>query len=121
MTRPSWVNDELFPFRSRFLDVRGARVHYIDKGEGPVFLGLHGNPTWSFLYRHIVAGLKDRFRCVALDYPGRRSGRDHRRDHRLVAHDQAGRLTGVPSCATLSRAMPAAMAIMVNTPRGQKM
>jgi haloalkane dehalogenase len=35
-----------------------------------VFLGLHGNPTWSFLYRHIVTALKDRFRCIALDYPG---------------------------------------------------
>ena len=70
MTRPAWVNDELFPFQSRFLEVNGARVHYIDEGEGPVFLALHGNPTWSFLYRHLVAGLTDRFRCVALDYPG---------------------------------------------------
>jgi haloalkane dehalogenase len=70
VTRPAWVNDELFPFQSRFLDVHGAQVHYIDEGEGPVFLALHGNPTWSFLYRHIVAGLKDRFRCIALDYPG---------------------------------------------------
>lgn len=70
MTRPAWVNDELFPFESRFVDVHGATVHYIDEGEGPVFLALHGNPTWSFLYRHIVHGLKDRFRCVALDYPG---------------------------------------------------
>jgi haloalkane dehalogenase len=64
------LNDELFPFESRFLDVRGANVHYIDEGDGPVFLALHGNPTWSFLYRHIVRGLADRFRCVALDYPG---------------------------------------------------
>jgi haloalkane dehalogenase len=31
---------------------------------------LHGNPTWSFVFRHLIAGLKDRFRCVALDYPG---------------------------------------------------
>jgi haloalkane dehalogenase len=31
---------------------------------------LHGNPDWSFLYRNIVKGLRDRFRCVALDYPG---------------------------------------------------
>jgi len=69
-TRPGWVDDELFPFESRFADVGGARVHYIDEGEGPVFLGLHGNPTWSFLYRHIVTGLRDRFRCIALDYPG---------------------------------------------------
>jgi haloalkane dehalogenase len=45
-------------------------VHFIDEGTGPVFLGLHGNPTWSFLYRHIVRGLREQFRCVALDYPG---------------------------------------------------
>ncbi len=70
VTRPAWVSDELFPFESRFLDVHGANVHYIDGGDGPVFLALHGNPTWSFLYRHIVQGLTDRFRCVALDYPG---------------------------------------------------
>lgn len=68
--RPPWVNDELFPFESRFAQVDGAQVHYIDEGDGPVFLGLHGNPTWSFLYRHIVQGLTDMFRCVALDYPG---------------------------------------------------
>lgn len=68
--RPAWVNDELFPFRSHFIEVDGAHVHYIDEGTGPVFLALHGNPTWSFLYRRIVSGLQDRFRCVALDYPG---------------------------------------------------
>jgi haloalkane dehalogenase len=67
---PAWVNQELFPFESHFAEVEGARIHYIDEGEGPVFLALHGNPTWSFLYRHIVNGLKDRLRCVALDYPG---------------------------------------------------
>ena len=69
-TRPAWVNDELFPFESHFADVGGAKVHYIDEGEGPVLLCLHGNPTWSFLYRHIVGGLRDQFRCIALDYPG---------------------------------------------------
>jgi haloalkane dehalogenase len=69
-TRPAWVDDRLFPFESRFVEVGGAQVHYVDVGAGPLFLGLHGNPTWSFLYRHIVQGLQDRFRCVALDYPG---------------------------------------------------
>jgi hypothetical protein len=68
--RPAWVNDELFPFESRFVEIDGALVHHIDEGEGPVFLGLHGNPTWSFLYRHIVQGLEGQFRCLALDYPG---------------------------------------------------
>jgi len=69
-TRPAWVRNELLPFESHFVDVDGAQVHYLDEGSGPVFLGLHGNPTWSFLYRHIIAGLRDQFRCVALDYPG---------------------------------------------------
>jgi len=64
------VNDKLFPFQSRFVDVGGVQGHYIDEGDGPVFLGLHRNPMWSFLYRHLVRGLKDRFRCIALDYPG---------------------------------------------------
>jgi haloalkane dehalogenase len=31
---------------------------------------LHGNPTWSFLYRDIITGLRDSFRCIAIDYPG---------------------------------------------------
>lgn len=68
--RPDWVDDRLFPFTSRYVDVAGCRVHYIDEGEGPVLLLLHGNPTWSFVYRHLVCALRDRFRCVALDYPG---------------------------------------------------
>jgi haloalkane dehalogenase len=61
---------ELFPFRSRWLDSSVGRIHYIDEGEGAAILFLHGNPTWSFLYRHIVWSLRDRFRCIALDYPG---------------------------------------------------
>ncbi|HEX2058810.1 MAG TPA: alpha/beta fold hydrolase [Actinomycetota bacterium] len=69
-TRPSWVPDHLYPFESRYLDVDGGRVHYVDEGEGPVLLFLHGNPTWSFLYRNVVLGLRDSFRCIALDYPG---------------------------------------------------
>lgn len=68
--RPTWVDERLFPFDSHFVEIDGANVHYIDEGSGPIFLALHGNPTWSFLYRHIVHGLKDRFRCVALDHPG---------------------------------------------------
>src|SRR2546425_587260 len=68
--RPSWLADELYPFQSHFADIDGAQVHYVDEGSGPPLLLLHGNPTWSFLYRAIITGLRDRFRCVALDYPG---------------------------------------------------
>ncbi len=60
----------LFPFESRWLDSSAGKVHYIDEGVGEPILFLHGNPTWSFLYRGIVIRLKKRFRCIALDYPG---------------------------------------------------
>src|SRR5215472_12854357 len=64
------VPRELFPVEHRFVDLDGARIHYVDEGAGETVLLLHGNPTWSFLYRKIITGLTDEFRCVALDYPG---------------------------------------------------
>lgn len=69
-TRPAWVDDALFPFESRFVELGGHVVHYIDEGTGPTLLLLHGNPTWSFLHRDLIPLLSHRFRCVALDYPG---------------------------------------------------
>lgn len=60
----------LYPFTSRWFDSSRGRVHYIDEGTGPVIVFFHGNPTWSFLYRNIIAGLRDRFRCIAPDYLG---------------------------------------------------
>lgn len=70
MTRPGWVPNELYPFEDRYLETTNARLHYIDEGDGPALLLLHGNPTWSFLYRDIIKGLRDRFRCIAVDQPG---------------------------------------------------
>jgi haloalkane dehalogenase len=68
--RPAWVDDELFPFESRFIAIDGHTVHYVDEGSGPTLLFLHGNPTWSFEYREVIRALRDQFRCIALDYPG---------------------------------------------------
>lgn len=45
-------------------------MHYVDEGAGDVILFLHGNPTWSFEHRHLIAHLRRRFRCIALDYIG---------------------------------------------------
>ncbi|OBK10357.1 haloalkane dehalogenase [Mycobacterium asiaticum] len=68
---PQFTPDpELYPFESRWFDSSQGRVHYIDEGEGPPILFCHGNPTWSFLYRNIIAALRDRFRCIAVDYLG---------------------------------------------------
>jgi haloalkane dehalogenase len=69
-TLPFRVPSQLFPVEHRFLDLDGGRIHYVDEGSGETLLLLHGNPTWSFLYRKIIAGLRSDFRCVALDYPG---------------------------------------------------
>ncbi len=68
--RPAWVPNRLYPFRDRYLHIDGSMVHYVDEGSGPILLLLHGNPTWSFLYREIIIGLRSEYRCVALDYPG---------------------------------------------------
>jgi len=67
---PFPVPHDLFPVEHRFIDLDGARIHYVDEGAGEPVLLLHGNPTWSFLYRKIIAGLSDEFRCIAPDYPG---------------------------------------------------
>jgi haloalkane dehalogenase len=68
--RPSWLDDRLYPFESRYVEIDGSRVHYVDEGTGPTLLFLHPGPAWSFIYRNFIIGLRDRFRCVALDYPG---------------------------------------------------
>ncbi|MFT3731621.1 MAG: alpha/beta fold hydrolase [Hyphomicrobium sp.] len=70
MDLPFDVPYELFPVEHKFLEIDGARLHYVDEGQGEALLLLHGNPTWSFLYRKIIRVLRSNFRCVALDYPG---------------------------------------------------
>lgn len=45
-------------------------MHYIDEGEGPVLLMVHGNPTWSFAWRHLVKELSANFRVIAVDHLG---------------------------------------------------
>ena len=61
---------DLFPFESKWFESSAGPVHYIDEGEGRPIVFCHGQPMWSFLYRHIVTGLRDEFSCVVVDYPG---------------------------------------------------
>ena len=77
--RPNFTpSPDLFPFESRWFESSVGPIHYIDEtppddGSGhivPTILFFHGNPTWSFLYRHIVRSLRDEIRCIAFDYPG---------------------------------------------------
>ena len=45
-------------------------MHYIDEGWGEPIVFVHGNPTWSFEFRHLILGLKDSYRCIAMDHIG---------------------------------------------------
>jgi len=75
MERPDGIVEfepaaEFYPFESQWFTSSVGPIHYIDQGSGRPLLLLHGNPDWSFLYRKIVVGLRNRFRCIAVDYPG---------------------------------------------------
>jgi len=79
----------LFPFESRWFRSSAGKVHYLDEGEGPPILLLHGNPTWSFLYRGVIIRLRKRFRCIAPDYPGFGLSA-HPADYRFTPEEHAG-------------------------------
>ena len=69
--RPDWVSDELYPFESRYFETPdGQRMHYVDEGEGPAIVFVHGNPSWSFEFRHLIADLRSDYRCIAPDHVG---------------------------------------------------
>ena len=59
-----------FPFEPRYADHDGLRMHYVDEGEGDPVLCLHGEPTWSYLYRKMIPTLSRTARVVAPDYLG---------------------------------------------------
>ena len=59
-----------FPFESKFIDVKGSKMHYIDEGRGDPILFLHGNPTSSYLWRNIIPYLTKHARCIAPDLIG---------------------------------------------------
>ena len=60
----------IYPFTSRYADVNGFRMHYVDEGRGEPVIMLHGNPTWSFYFRELIQGLAGRYRAVAPDHIG---------------------------------------------------
>lgn len=62
-----------YPFTPKRFEVRpGVAMSYLDEGprDGEVVVMLHGNPSWSYLWRHLVRGLCDRYRCIVPDHIG---------------------------------------------------
>jgi acyl-CoA synthetase (AMP-forming)/AMP-acid ligase II/pimeloyl-ACP methyl ester carboxylesterase len=80
-SQPAFAFGSLYPFPSRFATVGrnvdgktgsspGYRMHYVDEGNGPVVICLHGNPTWGFLFRNLIARLRQDFRVIVPDHVG---------------------------------------------------
>jgi haloalkane dehalogenase len=59
-----------YPFEPNYVDIEGIRVHYLDEGEGETILCLHGEPTWSYLYRKMIPILRKKHRVLAMDFIG---------------------------------------------------
>lgn len=59
-----------FPFESRFVDVLGSKIHYVDEGDGDPILFLHGQPTSSYLWRNIIPHVTSAGRAIAPDLIG---------------------------------------------------
>jgi haloalkane dehalogenase len=67
---PEAVISASFPFESRFVEVEGSNLHYVEEGEGEPILFLHGNPTSSYLWRNVIPYLVPQGRAIALDLIG---------------------------------------------------
>lgn len=99
---PPWLQ-VLYPFGPHTETVGGQRISLLDEGSGPAVVFLHGNPTWSFLWRNLVAEFRDSYRCLAPDHLGCGfSDKPAAGDYRLAAHidrlDHVLQARGVEDC-----------------------
>lgn len=85
MNTADWTAE--FPFAPRFFEIDGLRYSYVDEGQGPVLLCVHGNPTWSFAWRHLIAEFSRDHRVIAVDHIGcGRSDKPADYEYRLAKH-----------------------------------
>lgn len=62
-----------YPFTPLRTEIRpGIAMSYLDEGprDGGIVVMLHGNPSWSYYWRKLVLGLRDRYRCIVPDHVG---------------------------------------------------
>lgn len=60
-----------YPFKSNFIEVKSYNYHYVDEGEGEeTLLMVHGNPSWSFMYRNLITEFSKKYRVIAPDHLG---------------------------------------------------
>lgn len=85
LTREGFAEE--YPFESHFLEWDGQRYHYLDEGAGEPLLFVHGNPTWSFAWRHLVREFSQDYRVLAVDHMGCGfSAKPQKYDYTLAQH-----------------------------------
>lgn len=65
-----WVAAAEYPFASRFFETADGALHYVDEGQGPPVVFVHGTPTWSYEWRAQMAALRADHRVIAVDHLG---------------------------------------------------
>jgi haloalkane dehalogenase len=81
-----------FPFESKFVEVQGSRMHYVEEGSGDPVVFLHGNPTSSYLWRNVIPHVSPLARCIAPDLIG--MGKSDKPDIEYRFFDHAGYVDG---------------------------
>lgn len=94
MIDTSWIDRTEYPFESHYFATPAGRMHYVDEGNGSPVIMVHGNPTWSFLYRHLIKRLRQDYRCIAMDHIGFGLS-DKPTDWSYLPADQAANLTAL--------------------------
>jgi haloalkane dehalogenase len=75
-----------FPYESHGVDVLDSKMHYVEQGEGPPMLLLHGNPTSSYLWRNVIPHLSKDHRVIAVDLIGMGASGKPDIDYRFADH-----------------------------------
>jgi|GEM_PF-29139 len=82
-----------FPYESKFVQVNGSKIHFVDTGgEGDPVLMIHGQPTWSYLWRNVIPKLEGQHRVIAVDLIG--FGKSDKPDIKYTIEDHAAYLKG---------------------------
>lgn len=66
----SSIDRTAYPFQSRRMALSAGHMHYVDEGRGAPVVFVHGTPTWSFEWRHLIRALSPGYRCIAPDHLG---------------------------------------------------
>lgn len=67
---PPWLDRSQYPFTLRTYHHADGSLHYVDEGDGPPLLFVHGTPSWSYEWRGALTTFRNRNRCLALDHLG---------------------------------------------------